>query len=89
MQISDQIIKRLLRVLGLIALLICFPLTARADAGTPLVWAGNRVFAALMKKQNSELEKRTFALLKKLTHCAKHFWRFTLLWRLARSITIL
>jgi hypothetical protein len=40
MQISNQITKRLPRVLGLIVLLICVPLTARADAGTPLMWAG-------------------------------------------------
>jgi len=40
MQISNQITKRLPRILGLIALLICVPLTARADAGTPLMWAG-------------------------------------------------
>lgn len=40
MQISDQIKKRLPRILGLIALLTCIPLTARADAGTPLMWAG-------------------------------------------------
>jgi len=40
MQISNQTTKRLPRILGLIALLICVPLTARADAGTPLMWAG-------------------------------------------------
>ena len=40
MQISNQITKRLPRILGLIALLISVPLTARADAGTPLMWAG-------------------------------------------------
>jgi hypothetical protein len=40
MQISNQITKRLPRILGLIALLTCVPLTARADAGTPLMWAG-------------------------------------------------
>jgi hypothetical protein len=36
MQISNQITKRLPRILGLIALLTCVPLTACADAGTPL-----------------------------------------------------
>lgn len=40
MQISNQATKRLPRILGLIALLICIPLTVRADAGTPLMWAG-------------------------------------------------
>jgi hypothetical protein len=40
MQTSNQITKRLPRILGLIGLLICVPLTARADAGTPLMWAG-------------------------------------------------
>jgi hypothetical protein len=40
MQISNQITKRLPRILGLIALLTCVPLSARADAGTPLMWAG-------------------------------------------------
>lgn len=32
--------KKVLRLLGLIGLLICIPLSARADAGTPLMWAG-------------------------------------------------
>jgi hypothetical protein len=37
---ADRITNNLPRVSGLIALLICIPLTARADAGTPLMWAG-------------------------------------------------
>ena len=40
MQMGDQITKRLPRILGLFALLVSVPLTARADAGTPLMWAG-------------------------------------------------
>jgi hypothetical protein len=40
MPMGDQITRRFPRVLGLFALLVCIPLTARADAGTPLMWAG-------------------------------------------------
>lgn len=36
----DHITKRLPRIIGLFAFLLCLPLTARADAGTPLMWAG-------------------------------------------------
>jgi hypothetical protein len=39
MQISNQISKRLPRILGVTFLLICIPFTACADAGTPLMWA--------------------------------------------------
>jgi hypothetical protein len=38
--VGNQITKRLPGVLGLIALFICIPFTARANAGTPLMWAG-------------------------------------------------
>jgi hypothetical protein len=37
---GDPTPKRFTRILGLLALLVCIPLTARADAGTPLMWAG-------------------------------------------------
>lgn len=40
MQMRDHITKRLPRIAGLFVLLFCLPLTARADAGTPLMWAG-------------------------------------------------
>ncbi|HEV2327266.1 MAG TPA: hypothetical protein VGY56_00585 [Verrucomicrobiae bacterium] len=40
MQIGNQTAKRLPRLLGFIALLVGLPFTARADAGTPLMWAG-------------------------------------------------
>jgi hypothetical protein len=39
MQTSKLASKWLPRFLGIAALLVCFPLTARADAGTPLMWA--------------------------------------------------
>lgn len=39
-KLSDQITKRSPRILGVAFLLICIPFTARADAGTPLMWAG-------------------------------------------------
>ena len=37
---GNQISKKFFQVFGLITLVICLPLTARADAGTPLMWAG-------------------------------------------------
>lgn len=36
---SSQVTKRLLCISSVLALLACAPLTARADAGTPLMWA--------------------------------------------------
>jgi hypothetical protein len=36
---TNKIVKRLPRILSVILLLICSPATARADAGTPLMWA--------------------------------------------------
>jgi hypothetical protein len=38
-QMGNQITKRLPRILGVAILLICLPFTARANAGTPLMWA--------------------------------------------------
>jgi hypothetical protein len=37
---SSSAVKQWPRILGVITVLIGFPLTARADAGTPLMWAG-------------------------------------------------
>lgn len=37
---GNQITRRLLRILGVVFLLICIPFSARANAGTPLMWAG-------------------------------------------------
>jgi hypothetical protein len=40
MQTGDRKTNHAPRILALITLLICVPLSARADAGTPLMWAG-------------------------------------------------